>query len=187
MTGRIVAFTGPAGCGKSTAADALVEMGWARVKFADTLKNMMRAFYMSCGIDHPPYIEARIEGDLKEEPDPFLCGRTPRWAMQTLGTEWGRQLIAEGIWTRAWEQRVLGLIKEDIDVVVDDCRFENEAEAVRKLGGRVVQIIGRSANIGTAHASERGQVHPDMKVANAASLLGFQRDIVHVFHSRRPE
>jgi hypothetical protein len=37
---RLIAFTGPAGSGKSTAASALVEEGWVRVKFADQLKNM---------------------------------------------------------------------------------------------------------------------------------------------------
>lgn len=182
MTGRLIAFTGPAGSGKSTAADALVEVGWTRVKFADPLKDMVRAFYRACGIDHPPYIEARIEGDLKEEPDPFLRGQTPRWAMQTLGTEWGRNLIAEDIWTEAFIQRAGSLMSRDVDVVVDDCRFENEAEAIARLGGRVVRILGRDGGLGMSHASERDQVACDMKIANTQSLAGFQRDIVHIFH-----
>ena len=34
--------------------------------------------------------EAHIEGALKEVPCELLGGKTPRYAMQTLGTEWGR-------------------------------------------------------------------------------------------------
>ena len=182
MIGRLVAFTGPAGAGKSTAADVLCGEGWVRVKFADPLKNMMRAFYWSCGLRNEDYIEARIEGDMKEEPDPFLCGRTPRKAMQTLGTEWGRQCLAENLWVNAWKEQAGQFLEMGMDVVTDDCRFENEAEMVRKLGGKVVQIIGRDKGLAPAHASEQFALTADMKIANASSLSGFTRDIVHIFH-----
>ncbi len=178
---RLIAFTGPAGSGKSTAASALVEEGWVRVKFADPLKSMLRAFYASCGLEHNPYIEARIEGDMKEEPDPFLRGRTPRHAMQTLGTEWGRCQIAQDLWVAAWEQKVLSLFNRELDVVVDDCRFANEAEAVRRLGGKIVMLEGRSAGIGTGHASEALPFEPDMRVQNTTSLEQFLHDVVYIF------
>jgi hypothetical protein len=178
---RLIAFTGPAGSGKTTAAEALMEQGWARVKFADPLKNMLRTFYMSCGIDDYGYIEARIEGDMKEEPCPFLRGRTPRHAMQTLGTEWGRSCIAPDVWVSAWRTRVAGLLNRGVDVVTDDCRFENEAEAVRALDGKVVRILGREKGIPGNHASEK-LVEPDMRIANASSMEGFLRDVVHIFH-----
>lgn len=179
---RLVAFVGPAGCGKSTAADALCEQGWVRAKFADPLKNMMRAYYQSCGIDDFQYIEARVEGDLKEEPDPFLHGRTPRHAMQTLGTEWGRNLISTELWVRAWEHRVTMLGAAGADVVVDDCRFPNEAAAVRRLGGRVVQILGREKGLCKLHESEKMDFEPDMKVANLGKLSAFTNDVIHLFH-----
>jgi len=178
---RLIAFTGPAGSGKSTAASALVEAGWVRVKFADPLKNMLRAFYASCGLEHNPYIEARIEGDMKEEPDPFLRGRTPRHAMQTLGTEWGRCQIAQDLWVAAWEQKVMSLFARGLDVVVDDCRFANEAEAVRRLGGKIVMLEGRSAGIGTGHSSEAMPFEPDMRVQNTAPLDQFLNAVVYVF------
>ena len=179
--GRLIAFTGPAGAGKSTAADALVEEGWVRVKFADPLKNMMRAFYTSCGLEDSAYIEARIEGAFKEEPDPFLKGRTPRHAMQTLGTEWGRECVHQNLWVEAWSQKVMNMFDRDLDVVVDDCRFPNEAAAVRALGGRVVEVIGRDKGLGKKHESEAGVGEPDMSITNALSLEQFQHDIVYVF------
>lgn len=181
MTGRLIAFCGPAGCGKSTAAEALMEEGWVRVKFADPLKNMLRSFYRSCGIDDERYIEARIEGGMKEEPDPYLRGRTPRHAMQTLGTEWGRQSIAEDLWIDTWAQRAMSVLKRDMDVVCDDCRFPNEAATVRKLRGRVVQIIGREKGVTKSHSSEKLDFEPDMKIHNIANLSGFTNDVIHIF------
>ena len=178
---RLIAFTGQAGAGKSTAADALVEDGWVRVKFADPLKNMMRSFYRSCGVEDDEFIEARIEGAYKEEPDPFLKGRTPRHAMQTLGTEWGRDCMHVGLWVDAWSQRVLLMAERGLDVVVDDCRFPNEADAVRKLGGKIVEITGRGKGIGKAHQSEAGVGEPDIRISNTGPLEQFQHDIVYVF------
>jgi hypothetical protein len=178
---RLIAFTGPAGAGKSTAADALVMDGWVKVKFADPLKNMMRAFYRSCGLEDSAYIEARIEGAMKEEPDPFLKGRTPRHAMQTLGTEWGRDCVHQNLWVEAWSQKVMNMFDRDLDVVVDDCRFENEALAVRALGGHIVEIAGRQKGIGKAHASEQYRPEPHMVISNGGPIEQFQHDIVHVF------
>lgn len=178
---RLIAFTGLAGAGKSTAADALVEEGWVRVKFADPLKNMMRAFYRSCGLEDSAYIEARIEGTMKEEPDPFLKGRTPRHAMQTLGTEWGRDCVHQNLWVEAWSQKVMNMFDRDLDVVVDDCRFPNEAAAVRSLGGRIVEVTGRGKGLGKKHQSEHGIGEPDMKITNAGAIEQFQHDIVHIF------
>lgn len=158
-----------------------MEEGWVRVKFADPLKSMMRSFYRACGIEDEHFIESRIEGVMKEEPDPFLCGRTPRRAMQTLGTEWGRDCIARDLWTRAWTQRVLSLLNRGMDVVADDCRFANEAEAVRALEGRVIRIIGRDRGIGAAHVSESPDFEPDMTIRNTSCLYDFTNYIIYVF------
>ena len=145
---RVVALTGAAGSGKSTAADYLIRHhGYERVKFADPLKDMMRAIGLS---------ERYIEGDLKEEPTPWLRGKTPRHAMQTLGTEWGRNCIGEDFWVFLWRMRCIDVIVgEDGRVVVDDCRFPNEAAAVRSLGGVIIKLEGRGGIAG-AHASEAG-------------------------------
>lgn len=50
-------------------------------------------------------------------------------------------------------------ISEGILVVCDDCRFDNEAEVIRQLGGKIVKIIktGQDENaVGSHHASEKG-------------------------------
>ena len=153
----IIGFSGPAGAGKSTAAKVLVEQrGFRLVKFAGPLKAMMRA--MGLGDDH-------IEGALKEVIHPVL-GCTPRHAMQTLGTEWGRNCIDPDLW--------VNLAREDVcsghgKVVLDDVRFENEAEMVRSCGGVIVEVRPKFITHHMTHASEAG-VRADRWVYNDGSV-----------------
>jgi hypothetical protein len=134
----IVAFAGKRGSGKSEASKILVEeFGFEDRKFADPLKNMMRAFYRTCGLE-PLEIERRIEGDLKEEPCAFLAGKTPRYAMQMLGTEW-RNLIGKTLWSDIFKHRAeTGQFGER--VVCSDLRFEHEAAALDELAAYTVLI-----------------------------------------------
>lgn len=144
---RVVALTGAAGSGKSTAADYLIRHhGYERVKFAGPLKDMCRAIGLT---------DSQIEGERKEEPAAMLSGRTPRHAMQTLGTEWGRKCMGDDFWVNLWLSRVNAILAFDGRVVVDDLRFPNEAEAVRSLGGIIIKLEGRGGIAGT-HASEAG-------------------------------
>jgi len=146
MARFIVGFAGLIGSGKSTAAAELTRTGgFQRVRFAGPLKKMVAALGLSLD---------EIEGRLKEAPCELLCGKTPRHAMQTIGTEWGRNLIGEDLWIRAWKHAVRKLPAE-VSVVADDVRFENEANAIRELGGAVVFIKRPSlAAPASNHASE---------------------------------
>lgn len=155
MRPLVIALTGPAGCGKSTAAAILAERhGYVRTRFAAPLKAMLRAFYAACG-ESEADIERRIEGDLKQAPDPLLAGRSPRYAMQTLGTEWGRETIGRDLWVNAWRETACRALDEGGAVVVEDCRFPDEAAAVRAMGGAVIGLRGRGGIAGD-HASEAG-------------------------------
>lgn len=154
MATRIVALSGPAGSGKSVAADYLKDhFGFTSVKFAGPLKAMLGAYYQTQGLDLSE-IDRRIEGDLKEVPDPYLNGRTPREAMIFLGTEWGRDLMSPTFWIDAWKRAVEA---EGGTVVVDDCRFPNEAAAIKEMGGEVVRLKPKvQRRKKTDHVSEAG-------------------------------
>jgi hypothetical protein len=179
----LIAFTGRAGSGKSTAAEALEKVGFERVKFADPLKDMLRVLYSYAGLPDVE-IERRIEGDLKQEKDGFLCGQTPRHAMQTLGTEWGRNLIGTDLWVSAWADKVYSILMDGVPVVVDDCRFRNEAEALRKIGGKIVQVEGRSAGLEATHASEQFDLVPDEVISNTGSYHEFQANVIALYGAR---
>jgi hypothetical protein len=157
----VVAFTGVAGSGKSTAAGYLAERhGYTRVRFAGPLKAAMAAM----GFSH-----SEIEGELKETPNDALGGKTPRYAMQTLGTEWGRNCIVDDFWIRLWRRDVDAVLAGGGRVVVDDCRFPNEAQAIRKLGGDIFKIEGRGGIAG-GHVSERGCGDEDLVIANDGAV-----------------
>ncbi|MEM9043527.1 MAG: deoxynucleotide monophosphate kinase [Pseudomonadota bacterium] len=180
MTTKLFAFTGKAGAGKSTAADALEHgLGFERVKFAGPLKAMLRAFYHECGVDDET-IERKIEGDLKETPCELLGGKTPRFAMQTLGTEWGRDQISPTLWVDAWRSRVAEELLFGRPVVCDDCRFPNECEAIEVLGGTIIEIVrpgvGDLLDVG-GHVSESG-VEPHETIINDESTQAMQSAVL---------
>lgn len=128
-TPRLIGLLGRKGSGKDTAALALLARGYQNVKFAGALKDMIRVLLTYQGVD-PYIVERMVEGDLKEEPTAFLGGQTPRFAMQTLGTEWGRTLIADDLWVNTAIRR-----SEVHQTVITDVRFPNEMEAVVAAGG----------------------------------------------------
>jgi hypothetical protein len=162
----IIGLCGLAGSGKTTIANHLVQHhGFVRLPFAGPLKAMTAAFGLG---------PREMGGDLKEVPSDLLCGKTPRQFMQLLGTEFGRDLIGEDVWVRAWE-RALGEIAPDgfqpLRIVADDLRFENEAATIRKRGGSVVHLIrdGAGSATGGGHSSERPERLGGVKVVNDRS------------------
>lgn len=149
---EIIALTGRKGSGKDTAVQPLVDgLGFTVVKFADPLKKMLAVLLSYQGADDQT-IQRMLEGDLKETPTELLQGRTPRHAMQTLGTEWGRQLIGDNLWTDAAKRRCL----EAKRAVVTDMRFPNEFNAMEELGAKTFRIErpDLELNESSAHVSE---------------------------------
>jgi hypothetical protein len=170
---RIVAFTGLAGSGKSTAALHLVkEHGYVRKRFAGPLKAMLAVLGLG---------EAEIDGDRKELPCKLLCGRTPRYAMQTLGGEWGRDLIGPDFWIRAWCASV-DSTPAGVPIVVDDCRYPNEVEAILALGGVIARIdrTGAGSTSGARHASESHVLPHTMVIPNDRPLPEFLADVAYL-------
>ena len=160
----LIAITGLAGSGKSTIARVLTEhYYYQRVRFADPLKRMLSAL----GLSH-----AELDGDLKETPSELLLGATPRHAMQTLGTEWGRNLIGQDIWTTTWKGIVRTEVQRGYKVVCDDLRFLNEAVAVRALGGEIWSVRRPGVEMRFSHQSEAemSRISFDKRFTNDAAI-----------------
>ena len=118
--------------GKSTVAEILKRHGYKTVSFATPLKEMTIRFLMGFG-----YSKGDAERIIKDKN--FVIGEVElrvRDIMQRLGTEWGRKTIHRDVWIKMWEskQRLFPF------VVVDDMRFPNEYEMVRKRGGLMIVI-----------------------------------------------
>jgi len=165
---KIIGITGLAGSGKSTIADILeFDFGFVRVKMAGPLKSMLRAIGLG---------DAEIEGDLKTKPCALLGGVTPRHAMQTLGTEWGRNCIHPNLWVDLWGEDVCSALDYGAPgVVCDDVRFANEAAKVRSFGGEIWGVSRDGVLPGT-HSSETELAHiaPDVLIHNGGTIEDLQ-------------
>lgn len=149
----LIGFTGRAGCGKDTAASFLVkEYGFTPMAFASPLKKTAAALF---GLPET-YFHDR---ELKEKPLEDWDGMSPRHMLQLLGTEAVRNTFGANFWIKRWLSEYRGL-PYGTDVVVTDVRFNNEAQAIRDLGGTVIHIV-RPDNAqldapAAAHGSEAG-------------------------------
>jgi cytidylate kinase len=135
----IIGLTGPAGSGKSTIAKFLVNHeNFCELSFAAPLYDMVAAMLAMSRENLVGMLENR---DVKDQPMKQLCDRSPRHVLQTLGTEWGRNLIHPDIWVHAVRNRLAWieetLSHEFVGVVISDVRFPNEAEFVRNHGSLV--------------------------------------------------
>lgn len=134
---HLVGIAGPARAGKDTLASYMLDNldgAWLRSSFADPIKEMLRAIGVDCSDD----AKAVVSDDY---------GVTPRHMMQTLGTEWGRNLIDGDIWVKVFARLNAGKC-----VIVPDVRFEDEADLVREHGV-LIHLVGRGG-INGSHVSE---------------------------------
>lgn len=149
---RVVGFAGKAGAGKDTAAKALYPLGYDKIAMAAALKSMIRNLLDFQGVD-PYTVERMMEGDLKEVECEFLGGKSPRVAMQTLGTEWGRECISPTLWVDAVRRKIEKAPK-DARFLITDVRFVNEAIMIRELGGTLIWIDRETSTKEVSHKSE---------------------------------
>lgn len=165
----IIALAGKMKSGKDTCADYLVEKGYVKISFADNLKSMCMdvfdLFWSECytqkgkeqKLPFPIVGEEWHVRDISlwlmnncnwsltmeqtQAMDKALIGKkfyTAREILQYVGSEVMRMCIDKDIHAK--------IVKKKIDmngwthVVIPDCRFENEVNAVESWGGTVVRI-----------------------------------------------
>jgi hypothetical protein len=135
-----------------------------RAPFAGPIKNMMAAVGLN---------DEQMNGSLKETPCDLLSGHTPRYAMQTLGTEWGRIAMHQDFWVNLW----LGNLPPNRDVVADDVRFQNEVKTIRDAGGIVIQIERPGTGALASHSSEKQGLKGDIIIQNNRGLDDLYTDL----------
>lgn len=148
MSFRVIALCGAARSGKDTAGHHLKNFhGYGLLKFAGPLKAGLCAMF-----GWPA--EMLENGPWREQVLPNI-GKSPRQLMQTLGTDWGRELVHPDLWMtlarqRIDEARAMGLP----GVVFTDTRFANEAQLVKDAGGLVIKVVRGTAAPVASHVSE---------------------------------
>ena len=143
----LIALCGPVGVGKTTTAQWMLgkKHGFIRKSFAQPTKEVARWLYDLDSI--------QTDGARKEVVDERY-GLTPRFIMQRIGTDVFRE-IHPATWLIYMRRQLQGY-PPGIQVVIDDLRFENEANAIRAWGGRVVELQREGYHYSHEHASEKG-------------------------------
>lgn len=100
---------------------------------------------------------------------------TARYALQTLGTEFGRHIDPD-IWVDYLLREVGDMEQAGMNAaVVTDCRFVNEARKLRAAGFEIWRLIRPDAKaiVGGAvnHASEREQTSPEMEPYISTTII----------------
>ena len=141
----IAAYSSYPQSGKSILAKHMrAQYGYEILKFADPMKEMLTNLLLFIGIPAEE-IPRYIEGDLKETPIPEFGGKSVRDMLISLGTMWGRNMVAPDIWVNiAYFQMVNRFRYGSPNLIFfDDLRQENEYEMLRDMGACIVRVSGR--------------------------------------------
>ena len=132
---NLIALTGSAGSGKTTASQLLIDsFGYKRMSFADPLKQIAKESFGWDG--QKDYRGRRL--------------------LQVLGTDAGRAYNPE-IWIDKMRSLILSYDMEQgrymayTNIVIDDIRFNNEANLVHEFGGKVILLEGASYYTDPSH------------------------------------
>lgn len=196
----IIGLVGKAGSGKDTFAGLMMQrehQKWNQTAFAFILKSLCRDIFSLS--------EEQLYGstEAKEAVDP-RWGVSAREIMQKMGTEVGRQGRFDTFGTGLLEHRIrhafeeAGLVPHEnlwVDStiqhmtlsrgthwLVTDCRFLNEAEALRNNSGIIVRIRRPADSSSEAYAgheseTEQDRIQADSEILNYGTLDDLRRGV----------
>ena len=184
---KILALCGPKGVGKSTVSKELglrLGLNGDYVEFL-SFAQPLRRLALAAGFEWSWITDPK----LKEKPHPVL-GISARQFMQGLGAF--LRGLKEDFFIKAAERQIADLTKlwkpceeQPLYVIIDDCRFDNEAMWINANGGwgsKCFELYRDGVDYTLEHASEtpvnRGLIHARIDVSNvedAAAEIFSQR------------
>lgn len=182
----IIGLSGYARSGKDEAARGLERIGFQRRAFADKLREflfLLDPVVLSRPGDFGVY---QAPANLKHVIEEYgwdgykdtSYGPHIREYLQRLGTECGRGLLGDNVWIDA-TLNPLEYRSDFRDFVVTDCRFPNEAQAIKDRGGIVVRVNRPGVGPANGHASENSldDWDFDMIIDNTGTIEDLHRNI----------
>ena len=137
----IIGICGFQSSGKDTIADLLIkEYGFKKLSFAGALKDVVSIIF--------GWPREKLEGLTKEDREwreqidcwwsktlemPLL---SPRYVLQYFGTDLFRNQWHPDIWVKVVENQ----LKNYENIVISDCRFENEINLILRYGGKIMNV-----------------------------------------------
>jgi hypothetical protein len=184
---NVIAFTGKKGVGKNFVADitkSILEKQGNKVEFAAFADPMKRFLIDIVGLD-----AVKIYGNDKDKNSPtgYKWEKMPCWlqqkfdisngdvtirhALQIFGTELNREIWDSEIWVKAMQRRIITSAADWL--LITDCRYQNEIDSIKTLGGKVWKVDGIQRGDefakNDAHSSEKvmdNTVHFDYTIFN---------------------
>ena len=173
MEKKIIGIAGKANAGKTTAAEFIAnKYDFRRVAIMDPLKKGLAEF---TGLP----LQMFYDQDIKEIDIPEYNNKSLRYMMQFVGTECFRNNFGSDFWVNRMLLEIESLNKEGVgNIVIDDIRFQEEAEMVKELCGDVIFISRPDENsIRSSHRSEALAVGYDHHVDNDGDLEKLFSDV----------
>jgi hypothetical protein len=196
---KVVGICGLAGSGKDTAAKALIDNGYTRIAFGDSVKEALLkldpvviASHGKSGISPSSGLPVTWANRLSKLVnavgwDEARKSNDVRSLLQILATEVVRNMVDKDAWVKLAMQRMEQSILEGAEpkFVITDIRFENEAAMVSSLGGIIIFInrVGlETESIVYSHSSEMfdGRKHSDMTIDNTGTIEDLHSQILNI-------
>lgn len=181
----LLGLCGFAGSGKDTVASYLIDNhGFSKVAFADAIKDILSAIY---GWDRQTLEGLTSEDrDFREKEDTWWSKElgiscTPRNQMQIWGTEIGRKRVHPDLWILCVKRKVERLLEEGKHVVITDCRFMNECDLVKQLGGSLVRVHRNYPEwypVALHTPEEMSSLYPEIHVSEYSAI---HVEVDHIF------
>lgn len=183
----IIGMAGFLGSGKGTAGDILIqEHGFTSIAFADAVKDAVSVIF--------GWERSLLEGDTKESrefreiadtywSDKFGYDVTPRYMLQLMGTEAGRDVFNPNLWVYVVEKKISQ--EPDRNYVITDLRFPNELRIIQRMGGKSIRIkrgdepewFDVAANDNLTNSNSMSLLYPTIH-RSEYSLCGYEFDRV---------
>jgi dephospho-CoA kinase len=173
----IVGLVGLKQSGKTTIADYLVsKYNFVQLSFADNLKKACQIIFH--------FTDNQVNGDEKEIIDQ-RWNKTPRQILQYVGTNLFRDNFDSQIWIKSLALSIDQLIKQNINIVIADVRFINEAKFIQSYDNSYLIRIERELcnSSSDTHASEleNNMIDCDYEIKNNKSLTELYKNVQKLY------
>lgn len=169
-TKLVVGLVGATGSGKTTIARSLVaQFGFRNLHMGRPIKDMLKALGLT---------EQDVAGSPEDRNRPIdlLGGKSSRYALSTLGTNWGRNMISPDLWANAVRHRLAAHFDEapTIPVIIDDLRFPNDWAVVGAFDGVLLRVRRPSVEVARTAADRLYHRLGLQRFHDSGRLLGWR-------------